>query len=184
MYLPQRFKIYEGLYVKKKKNQFACSGMTNNTVWGYDGGTAVKLRKNNVATAIKCDSLVQIQRENMLMCTALLFKLGKIEIRGSVQWFEMATARPARRCWASNTCLALQHLQSEFSIDALTAAMGLHLMLWTQETLSGGCKIYPTVFRDPSRARTRKVNRHAEEAYFGPDFQVTAGFNVHQAIEV
>lgn len=59
--------------------------MTNNPVWWYDGSTAVKLRINNVATAIKCDSLVQIQKENMLMCAALLFKLGKIEIRGSVR---------------------------------------------------------------------------------------------------
>lgn len=136
----------------EEKNQFACSWMTNNPVWRYDGGTAVKLRINNVATAIKCDSLVQIQRENMLMCAALLFKLGKIEIRGSVRWFEMATPRPAWQCWTSNTCLAPQHLQSEYSIDALTAATGLHLTLWTQETLSGGCKIHPTAFRDPSRA--------------------------------
>lgn len=68
-----------------EKNQFAGSWMTNNPVWRYDGGAAVKLRINNVLTAIKCDSLVQFQRENMLMCFALLFKLGKIEIRGSVQ---------------------------------------------------------------------------------------------------
>lgn len=59
--------------------------MTNNPVWRYDGSNVVKLRINNVVTAIKCDTLVEIQKENMLMCTALLFKLGKIEIRGSVR---------------------------------------------------------------------------------------------------
>lgn len=111
------------------------------------------------------------------MWTALLFKLGKIEIRGSVRWFEMATARPAWQCWASNACLALQSLQSEYSIDALTAATGLPLTLWTQETLSGGCKIHLTVVPD-------EVHRRAEEAYSCPDFQMAAGFNVHPAVAV
>lgn len=68
-----------------EKNQFAWSWMTNNPVWRYDGGAAVKLHINNVLTTIKCDSLVRFQRGNMLMCFALLFKLGKIEIRGSVR---------------------------------------------------------------------------------------------------